>query len=107
MFQFRDGVNKAPGYDKPGNTCDTCYGWGLWAMGDPAPMGPMDAEEGMPTLECPECGENPNPLPVFNLPEYRESSIVLPGTLEAAFEKIAELRHEVEELKKKLEEKRG
>ena len=36
--------------------CKTCYGYGLWAIGDPCPMGPMDAGDGMPTKKCPECG---------------------------------------------------
>lgn len=42
--------------------CDTCVGYGLWAMGDPVPMYPLDASDGMPTQECPECGANPNPM---------------------------------------------
>lgn len=42
-------------------TCKTCYGHGLWAIGDPSPMGPMDAGDGMPTKKCPECGANDNP----------------------------------------------
>ena len=41
--------------------CDACSGFGLWAMGDPAPMGPVDASEGLPTIPCPECGANANP----------------------------------------------
>ena len=43
-------------------TCGTCYGLGMWATGDPSPMGPMDAEDGMPTMKCPECGANRNPI---------------------------------------------
>ena len=43
--------------------CKTCYGLGLWAMGDPSPMGPMDGKDGMPTIACPECGANKNPIP--------------------------------------------
>ena len=42
--------------------CKTCYGYGIWAIGDPVPMGPMDAEDGCPTKKCPECGANANPL---------------------------------------------
>jgi len=38
-----------------------CYGHGLWAIGDPAPMGPMDAADGYPTKRCPVCGANKNP----------------------------------------------
>lgn len=41
--------------------CTSCYGYGLWAMGDPSPMGPMDSSDGMPTIECPECKANANP----------------------------------------------
>lgn len=36
--------------------CNTCYGYGLWAVGDPCPMGPMDFSDGCPSKECPECG---------------------------------------------------
>jgi hypothetical protein len=42
--------------------CKTCYGYGFWAFGDYVPVGPMDAEDGTPTLPCPECGANPNPI---------------------------------------------
>jgi len=41
--------------------CKKCYGFGMWAIGDPSPMGPMDASDGVPTIECPECGANANP----------------------------------------------
>lgn len=44
--------------------CKICYGYGLWAMGDPSPMGRMDASDGMPTIPCPECGANANPLKI-------------------------------------------
>ena len=37
--------------------CKTCLGYGLWAIGAPSPMGPMDAGDGMPTKKCPECGK--------------------------------------------------
>ena len=40
--------------------CKTCWGYGLHADGT-APMGPMDAGDGMPTMACPECKRNPNP----------------------------------------------
>lgn len=42
--------------------CGTCWGHGLHALGDASPMGRMDAEDGMPTEACPECGANPNPF---------------------------------------------
>lgn len=42
--------------------CGTCYGYGLWGMGDDCPMGGMDAEDGMPTVACPECNANANPV---------------------------------------------
>lgn len=41
--------------------CNTCYGYGLWAIGEKSPMGPMDASDGVPTIACPECGANVNP----------------------------------------------
>jgi hypothetical protein len=41
--------------------CKTCYGYGMWPDMT-APMGPMDASDGMPTRSCPECGKNPNPI---------------------------------------------
>lgn len=44
------------------NKCGTCFGYGLWAMGDPSPMGPMDAGGGFPTLPCPECASDANPI---------------------------------------------
>jgi hypothetical protein len=43
-------------------TCTVCLGFGMWAIGDRSPMGPMDAEDGMPTIKCPICGANANPL---------------------------------------------
>lgn len=45
---------------KPKIVCGTCFGYGLWAMGDSSPMGPMDAADGLPTRPCPECGANRN-----------------------------------------------
>lgn len=39
--------------------CNTCWGHGLWADG--LPMGPIDAKDGMPTIECPECNADDNP----------------------------------------------
>ena len=36
-------------------------GYGLWSDGT-APMGPLDAGDGFPTIPCPECGANKNPI---------------------------------------------
>ena len=41
--------------------CTKCEGYGLWFDGSNAPMGPSDAEDGIPTIKCPECGANANP----------------------------------------------
>jgi hypothetical protein len=41
---------------------DCCMGFGLWAIGDACPMGPMDASDGCPTIACPECGADANPI---------------------------------------------
>jgi hypothetical protein len=41
--------------------CERCFGFGLWAMGDPVPMGRMDASEKLPTIPCPVCKANANP----------------------------------------------
>ena len=46
---------------KQKNGCKTCYGYGLWAIGDPVPMGPMDAADGCLSKKCPECGKGGNP----------------------------------------------
>ena len=40
--------------------CSKCYGYGMWTDGT-APMGPMDAGDGLSTIACPECGANANP----------------------------------------------
>lgn len=45
--------------------CDRCLGFGLHAIGSQSPMGPMDAEDGMPTVACPICGANKNPIEKF------------------------------------------
>jgi hypothetical protein len=42
--------------------CQTCLGYGLWGIGEPSPMGPIDASGGLPTIPCPECGANANPI---------------------------------------------
>lgn len=52
---------KRPVLIMPGK-CKTCVGYGLWGVGDACPMGRMDAADGCPTQECPECHANPNPL---------------------------------------------
>lgn len=57
--QIMDIVNKAKTKPKATDKCGTCWGNGLWPDGT-APMGPMDAADGMPTIACPECGANPN-----------------------------------------------
>lgn len=44
--------------------CKTCYGYGLWGVGDACPMGRIDASDGMPTIPCPECGANANPVKI-------------------------------------------
>lgn len=41
--------------------CKTCFGFGMWPDGT-AGMGPLDASDGMPTIECPECKANANPI---------------------------------------------
>ena len=50
--------------------CRTCWGYGLWAIGDATPMGPMDAGDGMPTQPCPDCGANANPSEPTRTPEH-------------------------------------
>jgi len=59
--QLMDIINKPVSKPKSTKKCGTCLGWGLWALGDASPMGPMDGSDGMPTRACPECGANPNP----------------------------------------------
>lgn len=41
--------------------CPRCYGYGLWGIGSPVPMGPLDVQDGEPTIACPSCGANANP----------------------------------------------
>ena len=38
------------------NKCNTCWGYGLWAIGESSPMGPIDYEDGEPNKKCPKCG---------------------------------------------------
>jgi len=46
--------------------CSFCMGYGFWCWGDLVPVGPMDAEDFVPTMACPECGANPNPIDIVN-----------------------------------------
>ena len=58
MSGYAQTTNYCPVHkDLPMTTtkCKTCVGYGLWAIGDPSPMGPMDSR-GMPSIPCPECG---------------------------------------------------
>ena len=50
------------------NKCSRCLGYGLW-FNDGAPMGPIDASDGMPTKTCPECGANANPGHLLSEPD--------------------------------------
>ena len=45
--------------------CKTCLGYGFWVWSHIAPMGRIDAEDGVPTIPCPECKANPNPVKGF------------------------------------------
>jgi len=47
---------------RPDGSCSRCFGFGLWAWGDASPMGKIDAGDGTPTIRCPECGANCNPI---------------------------------------------
>jgi hypothetical protein len=49
--------------------CNSCYGYGFWSFGTIQPIGPIDASEGIPTIECPECHANANPS---NTPEAKQ-----------------------------------
>jgi hypothetical protein len=42
--------------------CKVCLGFGLHAMGQSSVMGPIDAEDGMPTVACGYCGASANPV---------------------------------------------
>jgi len=47
--------------------CPVCkWGLGLWAIGDPSPMRPMDAKDGYQTIKCPKCGGNKNPMEKYD-----------------------------------------
>lgn len=54
------------------NKCKTCKGFGMWGIGLFTSMGPSDAASGMPTLPCPECGKNANPLEKVTQKENRK-----------------------------------
>ena len=43
--------------------CDKCYGFGLWAKGFHSPIRKGDVDKGNPTIACPHCKANANPLP--------------------------------------------
>ena len=64
-IQLRDSRGVERKMSEEGS-CQTCYGYGMWAIGLEAPMGPMDGGApgggGMPTKPCPECGANLNPI---------------------------------------------
>ena len=47
---------------KQDKKCVGCFGYGVWAIGDPTPMGPMDASDGVPTKPCPVCKANKNQM---------------------------------------------
>jgi hypothetical protein len=49
-------------------SCKTCWGFGMHALGEACPMGPMDASDGMPTVACPECGADANPRQAKEMP---------------------------------------
>jgi len=40
--------------------CKACFGYGFWIWGHVAPMGRLDAKDGVPTARCPECGASAN-----------------------------------------------
>jgi hypothetical protein len=54
-------LNLSPSYKKI-KKCKRCCGFGMWALGDACPMGPMDAGDGCPTIACSSCGANKNPI---------------------------------------------
>ena len=43
-------------------SCDKCDGYGLWFNDPKSPMGPIDASDGIPTIPCPKCKANANPI---------------------------------------------
>lgn len=57
--------------------CSTCNGYGFHAMCDTTPMGRLDALDGMPTIVCPECKANPNPIKKTNTNLLKENEIPL------------------------------
>lgn len=53
--------------------CKSCYGHGFWAWGDICPVGQIDAEDGVPTIKCPECGADTNPLE----PDEEDDNVII------------------------------
>lgn len=47
-------------FEGPGDPCEICHGWGLWADDD-IPMTREEAAEGFISEVCPSCGAD-NPL---------------------------------------------
>lgn len=64
------------------SNCNTCHGFGMWSIGDPSPMGVLDANDGMSTIPCPECGANKNPISsprpktFMDLPKKEQAKII-------------------------------
>ena len=62
--QTHHSLGVSSGLRRNGSTCTTCWGYGLWAVGETLAMGPMDAGSGLPNQACPECGAtNLTPVP--------------------------------------------
>ena len=58
------------------NKCKTCFGYGLHYLGEPTPVGPIDASDGYPTIPCPECKANANPFKNTDVLEENETLFV-------------------------------
>ena len=65
--------------EKKGNKCKTCWGYGLWAVGFPCPMGPMDFGDGMPNKICPECGAGRKEESKFRYATDGQHYLVMPS----------------------------
>ena len=76
MLELMGPVREVPRTEAQKN-CTRCRGYGLWEDG--YPMGPMDAGDGCPTIECPQCKANPNPgggpEPEYNFDFLRDASM--------------------------------
>lgn len=59
MIKFKGGKYVMA---KQKDECKSCYSYGLWYLGDPSPMGQIEASDGMGTIACPECKANANPI---------------------------------------------